>query len=374
MMKVNFYESQREYLEKKDEFNRAIQSVLEKGNFILGEQVSQLENKIQEYCQVKYAIGVASGTDALTIASDILGFKDGKEVITSPFTFLASASCITKHKGRPVFVDIDEETFALDVDKIEEKINQNTIGILPIHLFNQMVDMDRIMDIAENHQLRVLEDAAEAFGMRWKGKGSQYQHSGTIGDFGVFSFFPTKTLGGYGDGGMIITNNEELARKAKQYRVHGASKKYFYDNVGYNSRLDTLQAAILLVKLKYIDEAISKREKIAQRYMEMLSDCKNIRFPKVKGEQKPVYYVFNVLAESRDELAAYLAKNEIGYSIYYPRPLHVQACFQDLGYKKGDFPIAEKVADEIIALPIYPEMTMDEVEYICEKIKSFYVK
>jgi dTDP-4-amino-4,6-dideoxygalactose transaminase len=195
-----------------------------------------------------------------------------------------------------------------------------------------------------------------------------------MGDFGVFSFFPTKTLGGYGDGGMIITNNEELARKAKQYRVHGASKKYFYDNVGYNSRLDTLQAAILLVKLKYIDEAISKREKIAKRYMEILSDCKNIRFPKVKGEQKPVYYVFNVLAENRDELATYLAKNEIGYSIYYPRPLHVQACFQDLGYKKGDFPIAEKVADEIIALPIYPEMTMDEVEYICEKIKSFYMK
>lgn len=373
MMKVNFYESQREYLEKKDEFNRAIQSVLEKGNFILGEQVSQLENKIQEYCQVKYAIGVASGTDALTIASDILGYKDGKEVITSPFTFLASASCITKHKGRPVFVDIDEETFALDVDKIEEKINQNTVGILPIHLFNQMVDMDRIMDIAGRHQLRVLEDAAEAFGMRWKGKGSQYHHSGTMGDFGVFSFFPTKTLGGYGDGGMIITNNEELARKAKQYRVHGASKKYFYDNVGYNSRLDTLQAAILLVKLKYIDEAISKREKIAKRYMEILSDCKNIRFPKVKGEQKPVYYVFNVSAENRDELAAHLAKNEIGYSIYYPRPLHVQACFQDLGYKKGDFPVAEKVADEIIALPIYPEMTMAEVEFICEKIKSFYL-
>ena len=371
-MKVNFYESQREYLEKKDEFNRAIQSVLEKGNFILGEQVAQLENEIKEYCQAKYAVGVASGTDALTIAADILGFKDGKEVITSPFTFLASASCITKHKGRPVFVDIDEESFAIDVNKIEEKINQNTIGILPIHLFNQMADMDRIMDIAAEHQLRVLEDAAEAFGMRWKGKGSQYKHSGTISDFGVFSFFPTKTLGGYGDGGMIITNSEELAQKAKQYRVHGASKKYFYDNVGYNSRLDTLQAAVLLVKLKYIDDAISKREKIAKQYMERLSDCKNIRFPKVKGEQKSVYYVFNLLVENRDELATYLAKNEIGYSIYYPRPLHVQACFQDLGYKKGDFPIAERVASEIIALPIYPEMRTDEVEYICETIKSFY--
>lgn len=373
-MKVKFYDSSREYHEKKDEFNQAIQSVLEKGNFILGNQVAELENEIQNYCQVNYAVGVASGTDALTIASDILGFSDGKEVITSPFTFLASASCISKHKGRPVFVDIDEETFGIDVNKIEEKVNSNTVGILPIHLFNQMTDMDQIMDIANRHQLRVLEDAAEAFGMRWKGKGSEYKHSGTIGDFGVFSFFPTKTLGGYGDGGMIITNNAELAQKAKQYRVHGASKKYFYDNVGYNSRLDTLQASVLLIKLKYIDEAIRKRGQIAQLYMERLSDCENIRFPKIKGEQKSVYYVFNILAERRDELAAYLAENEIGYSIYYPRPLHVQTCFKDLGYKKGDFPVAERIANEIIALPIYPELTTDEAEYVCAKIKAFYKK
>ena len=371
-MKVKFYTSQREFNEKKDEFNRAIQSVLEKGNFILGEQVAQLENEIQQYTQAEYAIGVASGTDALIIAADILGFKDGAEVITSPFTFLASTSCITKHRGRPVFVDIDEETFAMDVNKIEEMVNQKTIGILPIHLFDQMADMDRIMDIAAKHQLRVLEDAAEAFGMRWKGNGSQYQHAGTIGDFGVFSFFPTKTLGGYGDGGMIITNDKELAQKAKYYRVHGASKKYHYDYVGYNSRLDTLQAAILLVKLKYIDHAIRKREEIAKQYIKTLSDCKNIRLPKVKSEQKQVYYVFNILAENRDELAEFLAKNEIGYSIYYPRPLHLQACFQDLGYKKGDFPVAERVSNKIIALPIYPEMTIDEVEFICEKIKLFY--
>lgn len=371
-MKLSFYTSQREFSKKKNEFNRAIQEVLEKGNFILGEQVAQLEKEIQNYTHAKYAIGVASGTDALTISSDILGFKDGKEVITSPFTFLASTSCIVKHRGRPVFVDIDEETFAIDVNKIEEKVNQNTIGILPIHLFNQMADMDKIMDVAGNHHLKVLEDAAEAFGMRWKGNGSQYNHSGTIGDFGVFSFFPTKTLGGYGDGGMIITNNEEFAQQAKYYRIHGASKKYHYDYVGYNSRLDTLQAAILLVKLKYIDEAIRKREEIAKQYIERLSDCKNLRLPKVKGEQKQVYYVFNILAEKRDELAAYLSKNEIGYNIYYPRPLHLQGCFRDLGYKKGDFPISERVSNMIIALPIYPELTSDEVDFVCEKIKSFY--
>ncbi|MGY0372980.1 DegT/DnrJ/EryC1/StrS family aminotransferase [Clostridium sp. JNZ J1-5] len=371
-MKVNFYTSQREYNEKKVEFDNAIKSVIEKGNFILGEPVAQFEKDIEKYTGAKYAIGVASGTDALIIASDILGFKDGKEIITSPFTFLASASCVIRHKGKPVFVDIDEETFGIDVNKIEEKVNENTVGILPIHLFNQMVDMDKVMDIANRHNLRVLEDAAEAFGMRWKGNGAEYRHSGAIGDFGVYSFFPTKTLGGYGDGGMIVTNNEELARLAKSYRVHGASKKYHYDHVGYNSRLDSLQAAVLSVKLKYIDEAIKKREEIANAYKERLGNCEYVKIPAVKGDQKHVYYVFNILVENRDGLVEHLKKNEVGYSIYYPMPLHLQKSFEYLGYKKGDFPVAERVSEKIIALPIYPEMTMDEVEYVCETIKNFY--
>lgn len=371
-MKVNFYTSQREYNEKKVEFDNAIKSVIEKGNFILGEPVAQLEKDIEKYTGAKYAVGVASGTDALIIASDILGFKDGKEIITSPFTFLASASCVIRHKGKPVFVDIDEETFGIDVNRIEEKVNENTVGILPIHLFNQMVDMDKVMDIANRHNLRVLEDAAEAFGMRWKGNGTEYRHSGAIGDFGVYSFFPTKTLGGYGDGGMIVTNNEELARLAKSYRVHGASRKYHYDHVGYNSRLDTLQAAVLSVKLKYIDEAIKKREEIANAYKERLGNCEYVKIPAVKGDQKHVYYVFNILVENRDGLAEHLKKNEVGYSIYYPMPLHLQKSFEYLGYKKGDFPVAERVSEKIIALPIYPEMTIDEVEYVCETIKNFY--
>lgn len=371
-MKVNFYTSQREYHEKKKEFDQAISSVVEKGNFILGEQVSQFEKDIESYTGAKYAIGVASGSDALIIASDILGFSNGREVITSPFTFLASASCIAKHGGKPVFVDIDEDTFGIDVNKIEEKVNSNTVGILPIHLFDQMVDMDRIMDIAGRHNLKVLEDAAEAFGMRWKGNGSSYKHSGTIGDFGVYSFFPTKTLGGYGDGGMIVTNNEELAKLAKYYRVHGASKKYHYDYIGYNSRLDTLQAAVLSVKLKYIDNAINRRAEVAALYRERLADCQYIRLPKLKGDQKQVYYVFNILAENRDGLAEHLKKNEIGYSIYYPMPLHLQKCFEYLGYKKGDFPVAESVSERIIALPIYPEITVDEIDYVCDTIREFY--
>ncbi|KGN00705.1 DegT/DnrJ/EryC1/StrS family aminotransferase [Clostridium botulinum] len=373
-MKVNFYTSQREYHEKKNEFDTTIQSVIEKGNFILGDKVTEFEKAIEEYTGIKHAIGVASGTDALVIASDILGFSDGAEVITSPFTFLASTSCVARHKGKPVFVDIDEETLQIDTSKIEEKITDKTVGILPIHLFNQMADMDKIMEIAKKHDLKVLEDAAEAFGMRYKGNGEQYIHSGGVGDFGVYSFFPTKTLGGYGDGGMIVTNDDKLAELAKQYRVHGASKKYHYDHVGYNSRLDTLQAAVLGVKLKYIDEAIEKREKVAQMYIDGLKDCPEIKTPKIAKDQKHVYYVFNILVENRDGLQEHLKKNEIGTSIYYPKPLHEQQCFEYLGYKEGDFPVAERIAKKIIALPIYPEITEEEVEFVCETIRNFYRK
>jgi len=371
-MKVNFYTSSREYAEKKEEFQRAIEGVLENGISTLGVEVSEFEKTVEEFTGAKYAIGVASGSDALVLASDILGFKDGKEVITSPFTFLASASCIARHGGKPVFVDIEEDTFNIDASKIEEKITENTVGIIPVHLFCQMADMDAIMDIAGRYNLKVLEDAAESFGMRWKGKGKSYRHSGTIGDFGIFSFFPTKTLGAYGDGGMIVTNDENLASLARCYRVHGASKKYHYDYLGYNSRLDTIQAAILNVKMKYIEDAINKREMVAKWYFDRLIGCKGIRFPRIKGEQQHVYYVFNILAEKRDELAEYLKKNEIGYSIYYPVPLHLQRCFSYLGYKKGDFPAAEKVSENIIALPIYPEITEDEVDFVCQTIRKFY--
>lgn len=373
-MKINFYTSLREYSEKKDEFNKAIFDVVESGSFILGPKVTELEEAIKKYTGAKHAIGVASGTDALVMTSHILGFKDGKEVITSPFTFLASTSCIAKHNAKPVFVDIDEESFDIDANKIEEKINSNTAGIIPIHLFSQMANMDKIMDLASKNNISVLEDAAEAFGMRWKGNGSEYKHSGTIGDFGIFSFFPTKTLGAYGDAGMIITNNDELAHKAKMFRVHGASKKYHYDYIGYNSRLDSMQASVLLVKLKYIDESIKKRETVANWYKEKLSNCEYIKIPSVRGNQKPVYYVFNILAEKRDELAAFLKENEVGSSIYYPIPLHLQKCFSYLGYKKGDFPVSEKISEKILALPIYPEIKEEEVDFVCETIKRFYSK
>ncbi|MFX0548611.1 DegT/DnrJ/EryC1/StrS family aminotransferase [Hathewaya histolytica] len=373
-MKVNFYTSLREYENKKEEFTKAIFNVIERGVSTLGPEVKEFEKAIQEFTGAKHAIGVASGTDALILSSDILGFKDGKEVITSPFTFLASTSCISRHKGKPVFVDIDPETFNLNVNQIEEKITENTVGILPIHLFSQISDMDKIMEIAKKHNLRVLEDAAEAFGMRWKGNGSDYKHSGTIGDMGIFSFFPTKTLGGYGDGGMIVTNDDNLAELARSYRVHGATKKYHYDHLGYNSRLDTLQAAVLLVKLRHMEESIKQREVIASWYIDRLKDIPQVTLPVIKGDQKPVYYVFNILSEKRDELAEYLKQNEVQFSIYYPKPLHLQKCFEYLGYKKGDFPVAERTCENILALPIYPEITEDEVDFVCKKIREFYKK
>ena len=373
-MKVNFYTSQREYNEKKEEFNSAIMSVVEKGISTLGPEVKKIEDEIKEFTGAKYAIGVASGTDALVLASDILGFKEGTEVITSPFTFFASASCIARAGAKPVFVDIDEETFNIDVNKIEEKITDKTKGILPVHLFLQMANMDKIMEIAKKHDLKVLEDAAEAFGMRWKGNSSEYKHAGTIGDFGIFSFFPTKTLGGYGDGGMIVTNDDDLYEMAKMYRVHGAAKKYNHKYIGYNSRLDSIQAAVLSVKMKYINESIQKREEIASWYIDGLKDIKEIRIPKVINDQKHVYYVFNILAEKRDQLAETLKEKEIGFSIYYPKPLHLQECFEYLGYKEGDFPVSERISKEILALPMYPELTREEVDYVCSVIREFYSK
>ncbi|MGH4123928.1 MAG: DegT/DnrJ/EryC1/StrS family aminotransferase [Clostridium sp.] len=373
-MKVKFYTPTREYQEKKAEFDAAVLGLMERGVSMLGKEVTDFEEAVKEFTGAKYAIGVASGTDGLVMASDILGFKEGTEVITSPFTFLASASCIAKNGAKPVFVDIDEETFSIDATKIEEKITKDTVGIIPIHLFSQMGDMDKIMDIASRHNLRVLEDSAESFGMRYKGNGSEYKHAGTIGDFGVFSFFPTKTLGAYGDAGMIVTNDDNLASLAKMYRVHGASKKYHYDFIGYNSRLDSMQAAILQVKIKYINDAISNRDRIAKLYKDRLQDCEFIKIPTIQGNQKPVYYVFNILAERRNELSEYLKANDIGTSIYYPIPLHLQKCFEYLGYKKGDFPVAERIAENIMALPIYPEITEEEVEFVCETIKKFYKK
>lgn len=371
-MKVPFYDATREYTQYKAEFDAAIAEVIASGAFILGRQVAEFEDAIKTYTGAQYAVGMANGSDTLTIASDILGFKNA-EVLTPVFTFFASASCIARIGGTPVFVDVYEDTFCIDIEDAEKRLTSNTKGIIPVHLFLQTADMSACMQFARQNQLSVLEDAAEAFGMKTR-YNNEIKHSGTIGDFGVFSFFPTKTLGGYGDGGMLITNNEELYWKAKSYRVHGATKKYHHDYIGYNSRLDTLQAAILQVKLAHIDNAIGQRAKHAAHYWKALKDLAGIKLPVVKEENWEVNYVFCIQAENRDALEKYLKERGIGTSIYYPVPLHLQKCFDYLGYKKGDFPVAERLCERILALPMFPELTEDEVDYVCENVKGFYKK
>lgn len=370
-MNVPFYTSTREYAARKSEFDAAVAGVMARGDFILGGEVAEFEKEAAAYLGAKYAVGVASGSDALVIAADLMGFKDGAEVLTPTFTFFASTSCVARLGGKPVLVDMDPETLNMDLADAERKITDKTVGIIPVHLFQHPTPMQATMDLAKRRGLRVLEDAAEAWGMESRVDGS-WRKAGTIGEIGVYSFFPTKTLGAYGDAGLMVTNDEETYKKLKSYRVHGSSVKYHHDYVGYNSRLDTMQAAILRVKIKTTTESIAARARHATRYASRLAGVPGLRIPGVAPGCKPVSYVFNILVPKRDELSKALSDKGIGWSIYYPIPLHLQKCFAYLGHKAGDFPVAEKVAKEILALPMYPELRDDEIDYACDAIRSFY--
>lgn len=372
-MNVPFFTSVREYNNRKEEFDTAIAEVLNKGDFILGGAVKTLEKAISEYSKAKFTLGVSSGSEALVLGADALDYKDGAEVITPVLTFFASTSCIARQGGTPVFCDVDEDSFCMDMDDAAKRITKKTKGLLPVHLFAQMADMNKALNLAKDNNLTILEDAAEAFGMSQVINGKE-MIAGTIGDAGVYSFYPTKTLGGYGDGGMFLTNREDIYNLVKSLRVHGSSVRYHHDFVGYNSRLDSLQAAVLNVKLSRINESIALRDKFAKQYIALLSDVEQIKLPVIKKGNKPVYYVMEIKAENRDKLNTYLNENGIGTCIYYPIPLHLQKCFKYLGYKEGDFPIAEKLCKSVLALPIYPEITEDEVSFVCEKIKEFYKK
>lgn len=372
-MKVPFYTSTREYEAHKEEFDAAIRGVMARGDFILGSEVAAFEAEAAAYLGVKYTVGVASGSDALVLGADILGFKNGAEVLTPTFTFFASTSCVARLGGTPILVDMDEETLNMSVSDAERRMTNNTSGIIPVHLFQQPTPMEGVLALARHYGLRVLEDSAEAWGMESRVDGA-WKKAGTIGDLGIYSFFPTKTLGAYGDAGLMVTDDEALYQKIRSYRVHGSSVKYHHDYIGYNSRLDTVQAAILRVKLKRIDEAIAARARHAAHYTERLERIPGLRIPRVRDDARPVSYVYNLLAPRRDELAAALKEKGVGTSIYYPLPLHLQKCFQYLGHKEGDFPVAEKVCREVIALPIFPELQDEEVDYVCDAIGAFYGK
>jgi len=363
-MRVPLLDLTAQYQTIRPEIQKAVQQLFESQQFILGPAVTKLEEEIATYCQVRHAIGVASGSDALLLALMALGIGPGDEVITTPYTFFATAGSIARLQAKPVFVDIDAKTYNIDPKQIEGKITPRTKAIIPVHLYGQCADMDPILEIADRRHLPIIEDAAQSIGATYKGR-----QSGSMGTFGCLSFFPSKNLGGAGDGGMILTQNGELAEKVKILRVHGSQPKYYHQVIGCNSRLDSLQAAVLSVKLPYLEEWSRKRRENAEFYNKHLGSVENLVLPHVESYNKPIYNQYVIRSSQRDQLLNYLKEKGIGTEIYYPVPLHLQACFKYLGHSEGDFPEAERAARETIALPIYPELTMDQKIYVVDQIK-----
>jgi len=364
-MKVPLLDIRQQHNLIREELQKVILKVIDVGSFILGDEVTELETKIAQYLSVNYAIGVASGSDALLLSLMAIDIGLGDEVITTPYTFFATAGAISRLGAKPVFVDIDPLTYNINPHLIEKKITAKTRAIIPVHLFGQCAQMDPILEIAQKHRIIVIEDAAQSIGARYKDR-----MAGTMGDLGCFSFFPSKNLGCMGDGGMVVTNNEELAEKIKILRVHGSKPKYFHPLIGINSRLDTIQAAILLVKFKYLDEWNKKRRERANFYNCMFIDSNLVR-PYILEGNFSVYNQYVIRTKYRNELQEYLKSKDIGSAVYYPLPLHLQECFRNLGYKQGDLPEAEAAAQETLALPIYPEISEGMQQYVVEGIKEF---
>lgn len=361
-MKIPFIDLQSQYQSYKSEIDLAIQEVLDSSQYIMGPKVAEFEKNLSQFTGAKHAIGCSSGTDALLVALMAINIKPGDEIITSPFTFIASSEVVSFLGATPVFVDIEEDTYNIDASLIESKITTKTKVIMPVSLYGQTADMDKINEIAKKHNLVVIEDAAQSFGATYKGK-----RSCNLSDFGCTSFFPSKPLGCYGDGGALFTNDDELAEKARIILAHGSKERYNHIVVGINGRLDAIQAAILNVKLSHFDKEIEKRAEIAQKYIDLLSD-KQIRKPVVKTNRTSVYAQFTLQSSNREEIIEKLKKNDIPTAIHYPRSLHLQKCFEYLNYSKGDFPVSEKASKEVFSLPMSPFLNDDQIEYITSLI------
>ncbi len=358
-----------QYLTIKDEVLSKLDEVMSSSQFILGNHVKQVEDDIAEMSKTSHGIGVGNGSDAIHIALQAAGVGEGDEVITTSFTFFATAGSIMRANGTPVFVDIDPVTYNIDPSKIEAAITEKTKAIIPVHLYGQMADMDPIMEIAKKHNLHVIEDAAQAIGSTYKGK-----QVGEMSSAATYSFFPTKNLGAYGDGGMIVSNEDELAEQARVIRVHGSKPKYHHHVLGYNSRLDELQAAVLSVKLPHLSTWSENRRKHAMYYTEKLEGVvgDSVITPiEVEGNYH-VFHQYTLRVDNRDELQAFLKEQGIATMIYYPIPLHLQPVFKDLGYKEGDLPETEKAAAQALSLPMFPELKQEQQDYVIEKIVEFY--
>lgn len=363
-MKIAANVLNRHYLEHQSEYDSKVKKVLEYGYYIMGPELESFEEEFANYCHAKYAVGLASGLDALWLSFRILGIKEGDEVIVQSNTYIATVMGITINNATPIFVE-PNEFYNMDPDKIEEKITDRTKAILVTHLYGQPANMDKIMKIASKHNLLVVEDCAQAHGAKYDGK-----MVGTFGIIGCYSFYPSKNLGAFGDAGGIITNDAEIAAKFKVYRNYGSEKRYYNQVVGTNSRLDELQAALLRIKLKYLNELNEERRKLCQTYIEKITSPA-ILLPTVEQNAETVWHQFVIRTKYRDQLQKYLADNEIGTLIHYPIPPHLAEAYKDLGYKKGDFPIAEQFADEVLSLPLYNGMTDEEQEYVIKTINNF---
>ncbi|MBV9507344.1 MAG: DegT/DnrJ/EryC1/StrS family aminotransferase [Acidobacteriia bacterium] len=355
----------------RDEVLAAIVRVVDAQKFILGEEVQRLEQELAPYCGAEYAVGCASGTDALTLALMALGIGPGDEVLTVPFTFFATAGTVARMGARPVFVDIEPATFQMDMTLVERALDAHPAvhAIIPVHLFGACADMNPLLEIAAQRGIPVIEDAAQSIGSEYQGR-----RAGSMGLMGCFSFFPSKNLGAYGDAGMVTTNDPEIAARLRSLRVHGESTQYVHEQVGMNSRLDALQAAVLRVKFRYLDQWSARRQENASAYRGLLA---HFAVPVTVGEtaayqSRHIYNQFVIRCPDRDRLKQHLERHGIGCAIYYPIPLHLQKCFADLGYEAGDLPVSERAAAEVLALPVNPEVSAEDIEYVCQTIAAFY--
>jgi len=365
-MKVPFLDLKAQYDSIRDEIHGAMQEVMEQTAFAGGPFVARFEEEFARYCGTRYAVGVSNGTDALWTALLALGIGPGDEVITTPSTFIATAEAISLAGARPRFVDIDERTCNMAPERLSAAITPSTRAIIPVHLFGQMADMDPIVEIARANGLHVVEDACQAHGAEYKGR-----RAGSIGEAGCFSFYPGKNLGAYGEAGAVVTNDPEIVDKIRVFRDHGQRKKYYHGIIGWNARMDGLQGAILSVKLKHLDKWNELRRTHAGMYRRLLADLDAVTLPVEADYAKHVYHVYATRVQDRDDLIAFLAKRDIHCGIHYPVPLHLQDAYQLLGYREGAFPVAERCAAEFLSLPMFAELTPEQIEAVCEGIRSF---
>lgn len=361
---IDFANLPKAYEEHKEELDNAIAGVLKNANYIMGEPVKELEEKLEKFTGAKYAISCSSGTDALLLALMAIDIQPGDEVITTPFTFIATAETIAFLKAIPVFVDIEEETYNINPSKIEDKITQKTKAIIPVSIFGQVPDMDHINEIAAKHNLFVIEDAAQSFGATYKGK-----RSCNLSSLACTSFFPAKPLGCFGDGGAVFTSDKKFAEKMKSLRLHGQTKRYHHKYIGMGGRLDTLQAAVLNVKMNHYEKDISNRQRVAREYSRHLKDT--VKIPTILSENTSVWAQYSIRVQNRLEVVPKLKEIGIPTAIHYPKPLHLQECFDYLNHNQGDFPIAEKISEEILSLPMNPYLEKEEILFISNQLKKF---